>query len=102
MSGCLGLGMGEGWIGYQSTEDGFRSFSEKPITRISYAHEKDLVEKEFQEQFNSTTKEPLSMQDMVDVPFFKNAKSQVLSAWHVDNPVGRSGWNGEWDKLTNI
>lgn len=35
-------------------EDVFRSVSEKPISRISYAHEKDLVEKEFQEQFNST------------------------------------------------
>lgn len=29
--------------------------------RISYAHGRGLVEKEFQEQFNSTTKEPLSM-----------------------------------------
>lgn len=33
-------------------------FSGKPITRSS--HENDLVEKGFQEQFDSTIKEPLS------------------------------------------
>ena len=43
------------------------NFSGKPIIsyvlklRISYAYDRGLVEKEFQEQFNSTTKEPLSM-----------------------------------------
>lgn len=70
--------------------------------RISYAHGRGLVEKEFQEQFNSTTKEPLSMQGMLDAPFFKSTKSQILSAWHVDNSVRISRWNGEDGKFTNI
>ena len=39
---------------------------------------------------------------MLDAPFFKSTKSQILSAWHVVNPVCRSGWNGEDGKFINI
>ena len=38
---------------------------------------------------------------MLDAPFFKSTKSQILSAWHVDNSVRRSRWNGEDGKFTN-